>query len=200
MTQTFPKKYEPKSLSDIVFATDELKRRIGKYYSIGLNRPLLLYGPTGAGKTSIAKVLCGFGLSASAPCITIFCAPEEEQPQEYQITHGWDKKKAVVDRIHYASRKSQEKMVAAMDRYNAVGGYSVVFTSNDLTRVHEDLKSVCELIHIPLASTERWFDKVKSIFEMETGTTPSDEAVNNLIESTRRNGRQILYALEEACH
>ena len=199
MTQSFPKKYEPRYLSDIVFATDDLKRRIEKYYRNGLNRPLLLYGPTGAGKTSIAKVLCDYGLSESAPCVVVFCAPEEEQPQEYQITHGWNKKKAVIDRIHFSSRKNQEKMVAAMDRYNAVGGYSTVFTCNDLTRVHEDLKSICELIHIPLPSAECWFDKVKLIFEEETGVKVSDEAIRNLIESTHRNGRQILYALEEVC-
>jgi replication-associated recombination protein RarA len=53
----FVSKYAPKKLDDVVFADFAVEQEIQRYVAREDMRPLILYGPNGTGKTTIAKLI-----------------------------------------------------------------------------------------------------------------------------------------------
>lgn len=50
-------KYAPNNLHDIIYPSDAVKNRILAYGNGALNGHIILHGPNGTGKTSVAKLL-----------------------------------------------------------------------------------------------------------------------------------------------
>jgi DNA polymerase III delta prime subunit len=50
-------KYAPKSLDEVIYPSDAIERRIKGYAEKGITGHVMLHGPNGTGKTTIAKLL-----------------------------------------------------------------------------------------------------------------------------------------------
>ena len=193
----FHKKYAKKYFKDFVFASDSLKRQVAYLSKPEINGPLLLYGPSGSGKTCLAKVITDYEVT-TFPKLICFSAPDEEQPEEARICNGWNNKVIIIDNVHFANNKIQQRISSAINRYEERGGYFVVCTTNNLSRVHPDLKSKCDAIHVPFASPEKWLDRVKFILLNEGMPNIPDKQILEFISGTQGNGYQLLYQLEHA--
>jgi len=172
------RKYSPKSIKEFVFPDSYSKEIINAYTSGVLDKPLLLYGSNGAGKSSLQRLLPDAIERRKASTYTILCS-DLKTPQDvhkaYQIIEKRFNKFFRVDNQKYnyfifdefsiKSDKLNDALKIELD--TSLGTDISIFCTNRIDEVDKGIISRCEIVEIQPCKPEMFFSHAKQIFNFE---------------------------------
>ena len=196
-------KYAPNNTDDLVIVDEATRQRIEDYAEGYRTGHVLLHGPKGTGKSSVARViaetLCGVtngAFTATYEGATFGSADFDRilNDWSWQQINGAAVGVAVINEIDLLSPALREKLKAFMDD-NAQIGQIIATTNNDhvLTPAHLDRFDVIEL---PPISPEAFEARISEMLANE-GVTGCDDVVREMLATTNGSWREALAVAED---
>lgn len=191
MMMDIEKKYRPTNLSEFAFPNDNVEMIVRAYERCDMNRPLILYGPHGTGKSLLGELIPKAidGNDASPTKL----ASHELESQEVVMkklglanTYGTlfeppDGMKyfsrITIDEAHFSPTIAKE-VRRAMDEYR--GSTLLIMTTNRIDTIDSGVQSRSELLEVPPASPERFLPQAKRIVTGEGFHVPDDHLLGVL--------------------
>jgi len=204
MNNSFVVKYAPKQLSEVVLADVDVERAIKRYASRQDMRPLILYGPNGTGKSTVARLLAQELFSGLAENdiheLDPFRLLGEQKTRTSIYNHismcgfGGDGRCLILDEFNLFPKGIIQSIKSAIDQYTK----NVLFiaTTNDLSALdlgHRS-RSVClQIVQPPL---ERWMPRIVAILNAEGASVPKDQSLMEMLQDSGGDNRQFLTNLQ----
>lgn len=192
----------PRSLDEIVGQTHLVGERglLRRLVDRGGTLPsLILWGPAGTGKTSLAEVVAG---SVDAEFVRLSAVTsgvkelrEAVEGARLRLVHHDRRTIVFVDEIHRFSRSQQDALLPSVEEgvITLIGAT----TENPMFEVNGPLRSRATLLRLePLGP-----DDLRALVERgcrALGCSVSDEAIDVLLDRSVGDGRSLLVALEVA--
>lgn len=201
-------KYRPQTLSDFVFANDQVERQIRRFAMGQTTRPLVLYGPFGTGKSTVADLI---PKTIEGPKVKIERVKAEDLNNSEEVRkkffrdrqfdnlfapEGQSRHYTVVEEVNF-DPKAKGALRNTLDEME--GRDLVIFTTNELNKLDEGLLSRAEVVEIPPAKPERFLLRAQEILKAE-GVELDDASVLEVLESTydiHHDNRAYFKALDE---
>lgn len=180
-------KYRPTNLGEVVYPNEAVKTRIQAYMSGALEGNLLLWGPNGTGKTSVADLLPTYIGGASALVDTDFnkvlkqkdltgylgscshMASLCEQKKHFMVFHEFDNANA-----------NMHEFWTALDKF--ASNLMLIITTNDPMKVHKSLRSRCDEIHFPALQARQVLPRMQKILAAEGVQLPDQQVLHYLTQ------------------
>jgi len=197
---SFVHKYAPKKLDDVVFADIAVEQEIHSYVSIEDMRPLILYGPNGTGKSSVAKLIPAEFISATDLCeLNPFVVSIEPKTRRYflqklQLISLFDTRTYIMDEIDLLPKSLIETLKLAIDQYGESNRF--IATTNKLDALDKGLRSRALCLPFIQASLERWMPRIKTILDAEGVPTPKDQLLKQIFNNSGGDNRRFLGDLQ----
>ena len=201
-------KYRPKNLDEFVFANDRVERQIKRFANGKTTRPLVLHGPFGTGKSTVADLI---PKAIDGPNVRIDKVKAEDLNNSAEVRkkfyrernfdnlfvpEGQSRHYTVVEEVNF-DPKAKGALRNTLDEME--GRDLVIFTTNELNKLDEGLLSRAEVVEIPPAKPERFLHRAKEILKAE-GVELDDSSLLEVLESTYdifRDNRAYYKALDE---
>lgn len=201
-------KYRPQRIEDFVFANDRLERQIKRYTSGKSLRPLVLYGPNGTGKSTLADLIPksidgaevkverikAEDLNSNAEVRKLFT--RSKQFDKLFAPEGQSRCYTVVEEVNF-DPKAKGALRDSLDEME--GRDLAIFTTNEVDKLDEGLLSRAEVIEIPPAPAARFLPHAQKILRAE-GVELDDASVLDVLESVydlHRDNRAYYKAMDE---
>lgn len=202
---TFAERHAPKNLNDLVFADKATRQRIDDYANGTCDGHILLHGPFGTGKSTVARMIAEQRLQAfpnarpevlhasqitKAKMVTI----------QNQLGNGWntmigvDRAMTVIDEIDQVAKPEQHSLRDVMDK--CANDQSYIFTTNELHNVDRGLADRCEDIEIPSIDSVQWRSRADQILKAE-GVVLAPDDLKQLLALSGSSIRDLMRLLEE---
>lgn len=149
--------YRPQTLADVIL-TSKMRETLTGYVSSGVLPNLLLHGPPGVGKTSVALALLK---DLDADVLMINGSSERNIDTlrttvadfaRYKSIYG-NRKVVLIDEAEYLNPQStQPAMRSFMEQHSRNCGF--VLTCNDLSLIHDAIQSRCTSIGFVVSDTD----------------------------------------------
>ena len=180
-------KYRPTNLGEVIYPNEAVRTRIQAYMSGQLEGNLLLWGPNGTGKTSVADLLPTYIGGKSVQVDTDFNAILKhkslmsylgnschiaslcEQKKHFMVFHEFDNAESNV-----------HELWTAMDKY--AKDLMVIITTNDPMRVHPSLRSRCDEINFPALKARQVLPRIQKVLAAEGVQVPDQQALHYLTQ------------------
>jgi replication-associated recombination protein RarA len=201
-------KYRPKNISEFVFANDQVERQVKRYVTGKTVRPLVLYGPNGTGKSTLAELIPkalegdqvtvnkvkAEDLNSNAEVRKIFT--RSKQFDKMFAPEGQSRNYTVIEEVNF-DPKAKGAMRESLDEME--GRDLIIFTTNELDKLDPGLLSRAEVVEVPPASAERFLPRAQEILKSE-GVELSDSDVLEVLDSVyevNADNRSYYKALDE---
>ena len=199
-------KYRPKTINDVVFSegqTDDFKR----YVATGEIPHLLLYGPPGGGKTTIALILASkFGVlkhsednllelnGSSKSTRGISFVEDVIVPFLKLPPMGKDKHKIVfIDEADYLTDASFHSLRNSIERFSKVSRF--IFTCNYVSKLPDAIQSRLQSYEFKQMPIEFILDHCKKILDLEK-IKFTDKDIQYIINNLYPDVRKIINNLQ----
>jgi DNA polymerase III delta prime subunit len=202
----FEQRYRPRTLEEVVLPDDHVARKLQSYVAGQTRRPLLLYGPYGTGKSTIADLLPhamvadfqeGDRLRIKADgrknVAERIAAIERFAP--YVAFNAVCLRVVVVDEADNLTKEIQRSLKAHVDHYMRSALF--IFTTNRFQELDEGLRSRSTCLYIGPARAERWLPRMKKILRREGGAVPPDVRLLALAQAAKGDVRKLLEDLQD---
>ena len=170
---SFVQKYAPQRLQDVVISSRYTRDALADWMDeIASHEPLLLYGPNGTGKTSIATLIPkAIDPNFDANDLKLF-QPEkggDNKPLIGQVANflstlafsAGSERYAIFDEVNYLTAGQQKALAQVINCHQGVG--TVIMTTNDLLEVDKALRSRAECLEISHPTMDAWLPKYHGI-------------------------------------
>lgn len=165
-------KYAPKVLGDVIYPNPAVKTRIQAYMSGQLEGNILMWGPNGTGKTTVADLLPHYIGGDAAfietqsfdeilkkedlrAYIANCCSFAELSDSKYfMVFHEFDNAKANVSKFWTVIEEYADQLM-------------LIITSNDPMNIHKSLRSRCDEIHFPALTARQVLPRALKILAAE---------------------------------
>lgn len=167
-------KYAPKNLNEVLYPSAAVERRIKAYASKDLEGHILLWGPNGTSKTTIANLL-PYAIDGQYAviedkhfedvlgqknlkdylrnaCVTGRFA--EGTPKFYMVFHEFDNNSSKLD-----------KLWTAMDDLGDM--LMVIITTNEPMKIPPSIRSRCDSINLPAVAAKAFLPRAQQILQAE---------------------------------
>ena len=200
----FEKKYAPQTFGDLIFPDSNTRQRIWEFANNKRHNSLIFHGPYGTAKTTTARMLEQMRAGDAEYGSTDFYRAHDIAAHTFErignIQHmqrmaGVQMPMTIVDEIDQVDDKLQYQLRWKLDMHSDTGCF--VFTTNKLHNVDDGLVDRCDVIELPAANTEHWFERARWILDQE-GTRMSDKKLKDLLNTCDGSIRDLLRALEDA--
>ena len=200
----FEQKYAPQTFGDLIFPDNKTKQRIWEFANNKRHNSLILHGPYGTGKTTTARMLEQMRAGDAQYGGTDFYRAHDikldtfdrlASVQHIQRLAGVEMPMTIVDEIDQVDDKLQYQLRWQLDMHSDKGCF--VFTTNKLHNVDDGLVDRCDVIELPAANTEHWFERARWIVDQE-GARMSDKKLKELLTTCDGSIRDLMRALEDA--
>lgn len=196
-------KYKPTNLGEVIYPSEAVRIRIQAYMSGNLEGNLLLWGPNGTGKTSVADLLPAYVNNGDAPVDTNYDAILKKDDLNGYIANscsiaewGGHKKHFMVFHEFDNADDDVNELWTAMDKYS--NKLMVIITTNNPMSVHKSLRSRCDEVHFPALTARQVLRRSQSILNQE-GLSLLDAQVLHYLEQIEHFGdlRKYFAKLDE---
>jgi replication factor C small subunit len=191
-TTLWVERYRPKTLDDYVWQEESTREQVEQWVANGATDNILLYGPAGVGKTSLATVLLSelnvdrgdqMWINASK---NLSIDDLRTTVQGFISTGGWNGMKYVVlDEVDGAQHRVQESLRGDMEEYSDTARW--ILTCNHLRKVSPAIQDRCSKIEIKAPDRTGYEQKMISILEAEGVSLDSDESLEALAAIIKKN-------------
>ena len=192
----FVEKYRPQDLNGFV-GDDTVRTKIQEYLKTGKLQNLLLFGPAGTGKTSLAKLVVG---QLGADHLYINASDERgidtirDKIIPFASSIGFNGLKVVIlDESDYLTAQAQATLRNVMESFSASCRF--ILTCNYLDRIISPLQSRCMAFGITPPSKKEVGQHVLQICESE-GINYTKEDLGQIILTHYPDIRKILNTLQ----
>jgi replication-associated recombination protein RarA len=170
------KKYSPKNLDEFVFPNDEARELILAYATGEIQRPLILYGSSGTGKSCLQRLLPDTIEGCGAKVDKVVCA-SLESAHDVHALYGKDRKFdsrfKVNERYNY--KIFQEFLITNERVNNALkieieeteGVTLTLISTNQFSKIDSGIVSRAEVLELIPCTPDRFFPHAKRIFDSE---------------------------------
>lgn len=196
-------KYKPTNLGEVIYPSEAVRIRIQAYMSGNLEGNLLLWGPNGTGKTSVADLLPAYINNGDAHVDTNYDAILKKDDLNGFIANscsiaewGGHKKHFMVFHEFDNAKDDVNELWTAMDKYS--DKLMVIITTNNPMSVHKSLRSRCDEVHFPGLTARQVLRRSQSILDQE-GLSLPDAQVLHYLEQIEHHGdlRKYFAKLDE---
>jgi replication-associated recombination protein RarA len=195
-------KYSPQNLGEVVYPNEAVRIRIQAYMSSQLEGNLLLWGPNGTGKSTVADLLPTYISSANAQidrdyqallqkpdlqayianCCSIASMCGEKH---FMVFHEFDN---ATDDVH--------ELWTALDKYS--DKLMLIITTNNPMNVHRSLRSRCDDVHFPALTARQVLPRAQKILAAEGVDLPDHQVLHYLTQIEHHGDlRKYLAKLDE---
>ena len=201
-------KYRPKNISEFVFANAEVERQVKRYANGKTIRPLILYGPNGTGKTTIADLIPK-ALEGDQVKVTKIKAEDlnsnievrkaftrSKQFDKFFKPDGQSRNYTVVEEVNF-DPKAKGAMRESLDEME--GRDLIIFTTNEVEKWDRGLLSRSEVLEVPPVGPQEFLGKAQEILRAEK-VDLDDKSVIEVLESVfeiHADNRSYYKALDE---
>ena len=178
-------KYKPTNLGEVIYPNEAVRIRIQAYMSCNLEGNLLLWGPNGTGKTSVADLLPAYINNGDAPVDTNYEAILKKDDLNGYIANscsiaewGGHKKYFMVFHEFDNAKDDVNELWTAMDKYS--DKLMVIITTNNPMSVHKSLRSRCDEVYFPALTARQVLRRSQSILDQEGLSLPDAQILHYL--------------------
>ena len=197
---TFMDKHAPQGLDDLVFVDEHTKTRVEQYAQAKRSGNIVLKGPKGTAKSTTARIIAETvaGGDWSVPVYQASKMDEDtvdrlERDWNWGLLNGVKPPYVVIEEVDQLSKSLQQKLRATLD---SCSYGKVIMTTNNDHAVDGPLLDRCDVMEMPAANTDQWFDRVRKIFE-EEGVSITDAQLAALLATCNGSIRDLMRALED---
>ena len=179
-------KYAPNQLDEVIYPNVGVERRINGYATKQLEGHIILHGPNGTGKTSLANLLVKEIGNQH---------PEIERKDADEFLAQPDLKKYLKQAAAYAAMTTSEKFFLILNEFDyskknlnkfwtaldACGsGVMAIITTNQPMDVHPSVRSRCDVIEMPGVCAEAALQRIQYCLSMEGVNLPDAQVLHYL--------------------
>ena len=185
-------KYSPKSIGDIIFPNDYVRKVVTAYSSGDVTRPLILCGKNGTGKTLLSKLIPKAIEQMDQVVVSFIKAYELNSDNEVDelfsrgkifdslfTVNGQRYSYYVIEEMN-GCIKGRNAFRVALDKY--IGTDLIIITTNEIAQIDKGIRSRCEVLDVPACSPIVFFPHAKMIMEKE-GIEIEDAALLSALEA-----------------
>jgi len=184
-------KYAPNKLAEVIYPNLGVERRINGYATKQLEGHIILHGPNGTGKSSLANLLVK-EIGNQQPDLErkdaeeLLALPDLKnylkQAATYSAMTTSEKFFLILNEFDY-SKKNLNKFWTALD---ACGdGVMAIITTNQPMDVHTSIRSRCDLIEMPGVCAEAALQRIQYCLKMEGVNLPDAQVLHYLKNYTQ---------------
>ena len=179
-------KYAPNDLDELIYQNIGVERRVKGYASKQLEGHIILHGPNGTGKTTLANLLVKQIGNQN---------PEVERKEADEFLAQPDLKKSLKQASAYAAMTTSEKFFLILNEFDyskknlnkfwtaldACGsGVMAIITTNQPMDVHPSIRSRCDVIEMPGVCAEAALQRIQYCLSMEGVNLPDAQVLHYL--------------------
>lgn len=179
-------KYAPNDLDELIYPNIGIERRVKGYASKQLEGHIILHGPNGTGKTTLANLLVKQIGNQN---------PEVERKEADEFLAQPDLKKYLKQASAYAAMTTSEKFFLILNEFDyskknlnkfwtaldACGsGVMAIITTNQPMDVHPSVRSRCDVIEMPGVCAEAALQRIQYCLSMEGVNLPDAQVLHYL--------------------
>lgn len=201
---SFTKKYEPKTVQDIIVENPRTKQRLQDYADGRRTKHVLLHGPRGTGKSSAARVISeartGGDLEAFTQAYEGATFKEADFKKiindwNWQLMQGVKVPVTVINEVDQLDSAMREKLKAFMDDHGHLG--QIIGTTNNQHMLTAAQRDRFDMIEMPALSSDAFAPRMREILSGEGADIP-DQVIRNLLDSMNGSLRDGLSIAEDA--
>ena len=180
-------KYAPQNLGDVIYPNPAVKARIQAYMSGQLEGNILLWGPNGTGKTTVADMLPYYISGANAIV---------EMQSFEEILKKSDLRNFIANSCSIASLSGSKYFMVFHEFDNAKANISqfwtvideysdqlmLIITSNQPMNIHPSLRSRCDEIRFPALAARQLLPRAQKILSAEGVNLPDAQVLHYLTQ------------------
>ncbi len=180
-------KYAPKNLGEVIYPNDAVRTRIQAYTSGQLEGNILLWGPNGTGKTTVADLMPSYISGANAhveplsfddilkkPDLQLYiansCSVASWSGSKYfMVFHEFDNAKANLSTFWTVIEKYADQLM-------------LIITSNEPMSIHKSLRSRCDEIAFPALTARHVLPRAQKMLAVEGVNLPDKQVLHYLTQ------------------
>lgn len=171
------KKYTPQSLDEFVFSNEEAKELVTAYASGHLERPLILHGVSGGGKSLLQTLIPNAIEGRKASVQVVKCADLKTaddihdlygRNKHFNRTFTWDGQKfnyIIIEEFFLTNKRLIDALKIELDK--TLGTDLTIISTNRFSEIDDGIVSRSETLEIHPCEPHVFFPHAKKMFELE---------------------------------